>query len=118
MRLILSASLLLCLCGPMLAQSAGGVAGISGVVRDQTGAAVPDAKVVISRESRGTLRTLSTNESGVFSAPALDPGAGYRVTVTATGFAEYTAERLELQVGQNLNLNVGLEVGSNVTRVG
>ncbi|HEV3331178.1 MAG TPA: TonB-dependent receptor [Bryobacteraceae bacterium] len=114
---LLAASLLFFLSVPAFAQSAGGVAGISGVVRDRSSAAVPDARVVISRESQGTLRTLTTNESGVFTAPALDPGSGYTISVTAKGFAEYTAEHLDLQVGQNLDLNVSLDVGSNVTKV-
>ena len=117
MKLRLAALLLLATCVPAFAQSAGGVAGISGVVRDPTGGPVPNAKVVISREGQGTLRILTTNVSGVFTAPALVPGPAYKVSITASGFAEYTAEGLDLQVGQNLSLNAGLEVGTNVTRV-
>lgn len=82
---------LLFLSVPAFAQVAAGVAGISGVVRDSSGASVPNAKVVISRESQGTLRTLQTNTDGVFAAPALTPGPDYKVTVTAPGFAEYSA---------------------------
>ena len=117
MKLRLAVLLLVSLSVPAFAQSAGGVAGISGVVRDKTGGPVPNGKVVISREAQGTLRTLTTNESGVFTAPALVPGPGHKLSVTAPGFAEYTAEGLDLQVGQNLSLNVGLEVGVTVTRV-
>ena len=71
---------------PVFAQS-GGVAGISGVVRDPSGAVVPGAKVVISSEGQGTIRTLESNDAGLFTAPALVPGPGYKVTVTAAGFA-------------------------------
>jgi hypothetical protein len=117
MKLRLAVLLLASLSVPAFAQSAGGVAGISGVVRDQTSGPVPNAKVVISREAQGTLRTLTTNESGVFTAPALVPGPGYKLSITAAGFAEYTAEGMDLQVGQNLSLNVSLEVGATVTRV-
>jgi hypothetical protein len=105
------ASLFLFLSACALAQSAGGVAGISGVVRDQSGAVVPKARVVISSESQGTIRTLSTNDAGIFSAPALVPGPGYQVAVTATGFTPYEAKSLELQVGQNLDLKVNLAIG-------
>ncbi len=99
------------------AQSAGGVAGISGEVKDPSGSTVPNAKVVISSVSRGELRTLTTNGSGIFTAPALIPGAGYKVAVTAAGFAPYEANNIELQVGQNLNLNISLTVGQTSTSV-
>ncbi len=104
-------------CAPIFAQSAAGVAGISGVVKDASGASVPNAKVVISSASQGQVRSLTTNDSGVFSAPALIPGAGYKVTVTASGFNVYEADNLTLAVGQNLNLNVALAVGASTTAV-
>src|SRR5579871_1612504 len=113
----LAAVVLLLLAVPAFGQSAAGLAGISGVVSDPSGAAVPKAKVVISRQDQGDLRSLETNGEGVFSAPALPPGPGYKVSVTAPGFAEYSAEGLNLQVGQNMSLGVSLVVGSSVTKV-
>jgi outer membrane receptor protein involved in Fe transport len=100
-----------------LAQSAGGVAGISGVVKDPSGSAVPAAKVVISSASLGTLRTLETNSAGVFTAPALVPGPGYRVAVTASGFAPYELNDIDLQVGQNLNVAIPLVIGQTTTTI-
>ena len=100
-----------------LAQSSGGVAGISGVVKDPSGASVPNAKVDISSVSRGEIRTITTNDAGLFSAPALLPGTGYKVSVTAAGFAPYVASNLDLQVGQNLNLTVNMAVGQTTTSV-
>ncbi|HYL38810.1 MAG TPA: TonB-dependent receptor [Bryobacteraceae bacterium] len=117
MKFRLAIFLLILLSVPAFAQQAAGLAGISGVVRDPSAAVVPNAKVVISRENQGTIRTLDSNAEGVFSAPALTPGPGYKVSVTASGFAEYSAENLELQVGQNLNLNVGLALGTTVVQV-
>jgi len=99
------------------AQSSGGVAGISGVVRDPSGAAVPKAKVVISSKSQGEIRSLFTNDAGVFAAQALLPGSGYKVTVAVSGFSTYVADNLVLQVGQNLDLNISLTVGTSVTEV-
>ncbi len=101
----------------LLAQSAGGLAGISGVVRDPSGASVPKAKVVISTDSMGTLRSVTTNDSGIFTAPALAPGVGYKVTVTASGFSTYEAKDIQLQVGQNLDLAIALAVGQTTTAV-
>jgi len=99
------------------AQSAAGVAGISGVVRDSSGAAIPNAKVVIASESQGVVRTLDTNADGIFTAPALTPGPGYRVTVTVSGFNTYEAKDLTLLVGQNMDLHIALTIGQTTTQV-
>src|ERR1700719_3547311 len=103
-------ALLLLSSGSLLAQSAGGVAGISGTVRDASSSAVPNAKVVISSASQGQVRSLTTNGAGVFSASALIPGPGYSVTVTAQGFAVYEAKDIDLQVGQNVDIHAVLAV--------
>src|SRR5208283_4877633 len=95
---------------------AGGEAGISGVVRDPSGAVVPSAKVVISSEGQGTVRTLQSNDAGLFTAPALVPGPGYKVAVTAAGFAPYEASNLVLLVGQNMDLKVALVVATSATQ--
>jgi outer membrane receptor protein involved in Fe transport len=110
------AALLLLAAAPLFAQSAG-VAGISGVVKDPSGAVVQKAKVVISSLSQGVIRTLDTNSEGVFTAPVLTPGPGYEVKVTASGFADYDAQGIVLQVGENLDLRVGLTVGQTATLI-
>ena len=117
MHLRLSASLLLFVTAQAFAQSDAGLAAISGVVRDSSGAFVPDAKVSIASDSQGAIRTVNTNSGGIFAAPALPPGSGYKVTVMATGYAAYDVKDLNLQVGQNLNLNVILTVGAILTVV-
>src|SRR6266545_894357 len=104
-RLVLA---LLVLSSVALSQSAGGLPGISGVVRAPSGSFVPNEKVVISNDTNGTARNLATNEAGLFTAPALVPAPGYKVAVTATGFAGYEAKDIVLQVGQNIDLNVKL----------
>ncbi|MBZ5617309.1 MAG: TonB-dependent receptor [Acidobacteriia bacterium] len=116
MRLKIVALLVLLVSASAFAQS-GGLAGISGVVRDPSGAVVPSAKVLISNDATGTVRDLATNESGLFTAPALVPAAGYRVTVTASGFAPYEVKGLILQVGQNISLDVNLTVAQNTIAV-
>ncbi len=99
------------------AQSVGGSAGIAGVVKDPSGSAVPNAKVVISSASQGTLRSIETNSAGAFNAPALSPGPGYQVAVTAAGFAPYELKDINLEVGQSLSLNVPLTVGQTSTTI-
>src|SRR5579875_2717048 len=117
MRFQATAALVVLFSASCLAQSAAGVAAISGTVRDASGAVVPGAKVTISNPDRGVERTVETNTAGLFSAPALLPGPGYSVKVTASGFAEYDAKDLVLQVGENLALTINLQVGQTTTSV-
>ncbi len=114
MRAGLIASILLLAPASAMAQSTAGLAAISGVVRGPSGASVANARVKIASDTQGTVRSVLSNGDGLFAAPALPPGAGYTVTVTAAGFADYQALDLALRVGQNLNLNVNLTVERTV----
>jgi hypothetical protein len=84
----------------------GGVAAISGTVRDPSGLAISNATVVIGSVAQGKVRTTETNSAGAFAAPDLAPGPGYSVMVTSPGFAQSDMKEIELQVGQNINLMI------------
>ena len=116
-KIWIAAALFACLQMPTLAQTVAGFGGLSGVVRDTSGAVVPGADVLVANESKGIRRPLTTNEAGVFTAPALVPASGYSVKVTKTGFSPYEAKGLEIQIGQSVNLNVALNVASAATQV-
>jgi Carboxypeptidase regulatory-like domain/TonB dependent receptor len=116
-RLLMVGALFLFAPSSALSQTAGGVAGISGVVRDSSGAVVPNATVVVSNDALGIVRNLVTNEAGVFTAPAIVPAGGYRLRVNASGFAAYEANDLQLQVGASLNVNVTLEITRTIIDV-
>ena len=100
---------------PALAQGAN--ASLSGIVRDATGAAVPDARVVIEDADRHTSRTVQTNAVGVYSMPQL-PAGTYVVQVSAPGFRT-SNQPLTLTVGQRASADIALTVGggSSVTVV-
>jgi hypothetical protein len=98
-------------------QATAGLGAISGTVRDSSGSPVPAAKVVVANSSLGLTRELNTNDAGMFAAPALVPAQGYRVTVSKQGFGNYEAASLVVQVGEVLNLNVALAVGTISTQV-
>ena len=98
-------------------QAVAGFGGISGVVRDSSGAVVPNASVMVSNESKGIRRALTSNTAGVFTAPALTPASGYRVQVTAAGFGPFDNQNLTIQVGQQLDLAVVLNVASAASEV-
>jgi len=82
---------------------------ISGTVLDPGGAAVPGAEVVILNPATGQSRSVTTNDTGFFSAPNLVP-ANYEVTTSAAGFAT-VVEKVELKVGMEAQLNLQLKVG-------
>jgi len=118
MRNQVFASVALCLCALTAhAQSTAGSAGITGVVRDSSGAVVTNAKVVVNNPTKGITRNLASNDAGIFAAPALPPAAGYSVTVSAAGFSTWEIKDAELAVGQSLGLSVNLQVSSTGTQI-
>lgn len=95
MRICFAAFLLLCCAIPVLAQVDTGT--ISGVVADQTGAVVPDARVVIVQLDTNTHVQLLTNSSGLYTSPPLRPGR-YEITVMKDGFQTQKSQPLDLRV--------------------
>jgi len=92
-------------------------AGIQGVVTDQTGGVIGDAKVTLTNsETRRELSTLTSSE-GFYRFSQLAPGS-YTVTVEKPGFSKQTVEGVrvnaeELQ-GRNVTLRPG-EITQSVT---
>ncbi len=98
-------------------QAVAGFGAISGVVRDASGGVVPNATVVVSNESKGVRRNLTSNDAGAFAAPNLIPAEDYRVEVSAQGFNSYDNRNITLQVGQQIDLNITLQVGGAGTQI-
>lgn len=98
-------------------QATAGQGALSGTVRDASGAAVPGARVVVSNESKGITRNLTSNDAGLFSAPGLAPAAGYSVIISKEGFQNFEAKEIQIEVGQNINVNATLGVASAATQV-
>jgi hypothetical protein len=104
----------LALAATALAQTTSGR--IEGIVQDQTGAVVPNAKViVISAQTQIKSETVS-NTSGYFLVPALQNGK-YTLTVEAPGFRKYVVNDIVLDVGASVNQTVKLEVGQTTESV-
>ena len=98
-------------------QTAGGVGGLTGVAIDSSGAAVPNAEVLVDNSALGLHRRLTTTNSGVFNVPALVPSSGYQITINASGFAPYENRNITILVGQNVNIKAALQVASSSSRV-
>jgi hypothetical protein len=84
---------------------------ITGLVQDTTGGAIPNASVTLKNIDQGITIETKTTESGNYTFSPVRIGH-YTVTVTAPGFASTTQEALTVAVGQDLQANVTLRVGS------
>ena len=88
---------------------------INGTITDASGAATPGVTVTITNPSTGLVRILKTNEQGIYSAPALNPGI-YSVRIEKQGFQAQSRTGVELLTGQSPVVNFALVVG-NVSEV-
>ncbi|MGV3519724.1 TonB-dependent receptor [Luteitalea sp.] len=93
---------------PASAQLTRGI--ISGVVTDSGGGVLPGATVTITNQDTGVVRTTTSNDSGVFRAPALEPGT-YQVRAELQGFRTFDARDIRVGSGQEVTLNPSLSVG-------
>src|ERR1700734_3435072 len=91
-----------------LAQS---TATMSGLVTDPTGAVVPGAQVTVHSLATGLDRELVTDNAGLYVAPSLVPG-DYQVRVKASGFAQYTVQKVTLDVDQRVTVNIPLALST------
>jgi hypothetical protein len=115
LRRFISAAAVLCLLAVQLyAQSF--TASVRGVITDQTGAAVPSAKVTITDVQRNVRSNTETDGSGRYVVTSLPPGQ-YSLTVEHQGFKKFNRGAFELQVQQQATVDVQLEVGDLATTV-
>jgi hypothetical protein len=102
-------SLLLLFAGSARAQIYAG--SITGLAQDPSGAAVPNATVVLTDVDKGVTYSAKTDSSGRYVLRALPPSK-YSIRVEATGFRSEVQNGIILEVNQNLTLNVSLKVGT------
>src|SRR5260370_38505453 len=97
---------------PLIAQNAE----LSGLVTDPSGLAVPGARVVVQSADTGATRTVSSNQQGEYSVPALIPGP-YNITIEANGFKTVHQNGVVVEVDQRARLDFALTVGSNAESI-
>jgi iron complex outermembrane receptor protein len=102
-RFLFLIAVLLAAAVPAWAQGTGGIAG---VVRDESGAAVPGATVTVT-DGRGAIaRVVTTGADGSFTVPNLPVGA-YSVAAELKGFGR-AAQVVRLSAGANMKADLTL----------
>ncbi|SNS97928.1 Carboxypeptidase regulatory-like domain-containing protein [Granulicella rosea] len=87
-----------------------------GSVTDSTGAAIPNANVVLTQTLTNFSRTIVTNGQGEYRAEFLPIGP-YTVKIDAAGFKQELRSGIVLNGAQQVSLDYKLEVGSTDTSV-
>src|SRR5215510_10549908 len=83
---------------------------LSGTVSDPTGALIPGVEVTAKNVDTGVVSTGTTNESGAYRFPSLQPG-NYELSAALPGF-QAQAFRLTLGTAQQIRQNFTLQVGT------
>jgi hypothetical protein len=90
--------------------------GISGIVKDATGAVVANANITVVNEVTGATATTTTNGTGDFQVQNLLPDS-YDLTVAAKGFQPYTLRGVLVDLNKTASVPVRLSVGSATSTV-
>lgn len=96
---------------PALALAQSGRAELTGEIRDDAGAVVPESKVTITELATNVTTTATTGPAGVFGFTALRPGS-YRVAAEAAGFRTAVRDGVTLATGQRVRVDLALGVGT------
>lgn len=84
---------------------------IEGTVVDMDGAVISGAAVTARNVGTGDIRTMTTNDEGVFRFPILTAGS-FTISTEANGFKRFERRGIDLSAGDTATVNVRLEVGS------
>jgi hypothetical protein len=87
------------------------VSGVTGVVTDSSGAAVPGVSVRLENTHTGATVEAKTNDAGVYIFVKLPPGGGYRLTFTKENFRKSVLDGVALGVGNTETYDAKMEVG-------
>jgi outer membrane receptor protein involved in Fe transport len=81
-----------------------------GVVQDESGAVVADAKIQLQNTATQEIRTTQSGSDGGYNFSLIRPGR-YSLTVEKSGFKRAAFDEFTLQVDQTARIDVKLEVG-------
>jgi hypothetical protein len=85
--------------------------GITGVITDASGAAIPNAQVKATNTGTSVVRTAQTNESGTYVLSPLPVGQ-YVIEASRTGFKRVSQPNVVIDINSALTLDLKLPVGN------
>lgn len=91
-------------------------AGMSGSVKDESGALLPGVSVVVKNLDTGLTRSVVTDDEGRYRAPELTLGS-YEVKAELSGFQTGVRTGIKLTVGREASVDITLKVGAITERV-
>ena len=83
---------------------------IAGRISDAQGGRLPGATVTAVHVATNVESTTTTDAAGDYAIPYLAPGV-YRVTVELQGFKKVVRDKVEVRIGDRLQIDLALEVG-------
>src|SRR5579871_3347230 len=105
---VLSALLVLCCAGQLLAQGTGGR--ILGRIADPSGAVLSGAKITATNDATGVSHDSLSNDTGDYVFPNLSVGT-YSVSFDLQGFKKAVRHAITLDVNQVITLNMTMQLG-------
>jgi hypothetical protein len=108
-RIAQMAALGLCFAASSWAQTQITSGVVQGTVVDPSGAVVPGAEIEARNTDTNVKKTVNTGDDGRFVFLALAPGP-YTFTVKKSGFATLLQDKVEVTVGQSVNLRLTMTI--------
>ena len=96
------------LAAPAPAQETTGT--ITGVTTDQSGGVLPGVTVIVKNTGTAGVRTVVTNEAGIYTASLLPIGV-YQITFELSGFQPLSVKDIALHVNDRLQIDGHMSVG-------
>lgn len=111
-RTVLISALCLFLYFPLTVWAQGSLTSgdVAGTITDPSGAAVPNATVVLKNAETGASQTTTSNATGAYRFSLLNPGS-YTVAASSQGL-QGTTHAISVAVGQSSTMNIQLQVAS------
>ena len=96
---------------PQVAQAQQITSGVTGTVNDENGNPIPGATVVVTDTRTQASRTLTTGETGSFTASNLVVGGPYTISANAGGYEGQTVEGVVTTIQGDTSLTFSLSAG-------
>ena len=89
---------------------------VTGLATDPSGSAVPNAAITLTNNDTGVKRSASSNESGDYGFPNLQPGT-YRLAAVAKGFRAIETRAFAVEAFRTVRQDLKFEVAAASTEV-